>query len=88
MSSPQGPVLEDTKTTIGVVQGALGQRWFDVVFTGQDSHAGPTPTELRKDALIAASRLVLEVNRIATTYWITRAARGKLEGASGRASFG
>jgi N-carbamoyl-L-amino-acid hydrolase len=64
----QGPVLEDTKTTIGVVQGALGQRWFDVVFTGQDSHAGPTPMELRKDALIAASRLVLEVNRIATTY--------------------
>lgn len=64
----QGPLLEDTKTTIGVVQGALGQRWFDVVFTGQDSHAGPTPMELRKDALIAASRLVLEVNRIATTY--------------------
>jgi N-carbamoyl-L-amino-acid hydrolase len=64
----QGPVLEDTKTTIGVVQGALGQRWLDVVFTGQDSHAGPTPMELRKDALIAASRLVLEVNRIATTY--------------------
>lgn len=64
----QGPVLEDTKTTIGVVQGALGQRWFDVVFSGQDSHAGPTPMELRKDALIAASRLVLEVNRIATGY--------------------
>jgi N-carbamoyl-L-amino-acid hydrolase len=61
----QGPVLEDTRTTIGVVQGALGQRWFDVKFTGQDSHAGPTPMELRKDALIAASRLVLEVNRIA-----------------------
>src|SRR5258706_6938542 len=64
----QGPVLEDTRTTIGVVQGALGQRWFDVLFTGQDSHAGPTPMELRKDALIAASRLVLEVNRIAKQY--------------------
>ena len=61
----QGPVLEDTRTTIGVVQGALGQRWFDVKFNGQDSHAGPTPMELRKDALVAASRLVLEVNRIA-----------------------
>ncbi|TMI04929.1 MAG: M20/M25/M40 family metallo-hydrolase, partial [Betaproteobacteria bacterium] len=36
--------------------------------TGQDSHAGPTPMELRKDALIAASRLVLEVNRIAKAY--------------------
>ena len=64
----QGPVLEDTRTTIGVVQGALGQRWFDVRFTGQDAHAGPTPMDLRRDALIAASRLVLEVNRIAQTY--------------------
>jgi N-carbamoyl-L-amino-acid hydrolase len=64
----QGPILEDTRTTIGVVQGALGQRWFDVKFTGQDSHAGPTPMALRKDALVAASRLVLEVNRIANGY--------------------
>jgi beta-ureidopropionase / N-carbamoyl-L-amino-acid hydrolase len=64
----QGPVLESTHTTIGVVQGALGQRWFDVIVTGQDSHAGPTPMETRKDALLAASRLVVEVNRIATTF--------------------
>jgi len=64
----QGPVLESTRTTIGVVQGALGQRWFDVIVTGQDSHAGPTPMETRKDALLAASRLVVEVNRIATTF--------------------
>src|SRR5206468_4174977 len=64
----QGPVLEETKTTIGVVLGALGQRWFDVAITGQDAHAGPTPMETRKDALVAASRLVLEVNRIANTF--------------------
>jgi N-carbamoyl-L-amino-acid hydrolase len=64
----QGPVLEQTKTTIGVVLGALGQRWFDGAITGQDSHAGPTPMETRKDALLAASRLVIEVNRIATTF--------------------
>jgi len=64
----QGPVLEASKKTIGVVLGALGQRWFDVHIAGQDSHAGPTPMDTRKDALLAASRLVLEVNRIATTY--------------------
>lgn len=64
----QGPVLENTGTTIGAVQGALGQRWFDVEITGQDSHAGPTPMELRKDALLAASRLVIETNRVARTY--------------------
>src|SRR3954462_2498050 len=64
----QGPILEDTKTVIGVVQGALGQRWYDVLVTGQEAHAGPTPMELRKDAMLAAAELTLEVNRIATTF--------------------
>ncbi|TAK42330.1 MAG: Zn-dependent hydrolase, partial [Betaproteobacteria bacterium] len=64
----QGPVLEAERTTIGVVQGALGQRWFDAVITGQDAHAGPTPMESRQDALIGASRLILEVNRIARSH--------------------
>lgn len=64
----QGPVLEDTRTTIGVVQGALGQRWFDVLIAGQDAHAGPTPMHLRKDAMLAAAQLTLEVNRIATRF--------------------
>jgi N-carbamoyl-L-amino-acid hydrolase len=64
----QGPVLEDTRTTIGVVQGALGQRWFDVLISGQDAHAGPTPMHLRKDAMLAAAQLTLEVNRIAMTF--------------------
>jgi N-carbamoyl-L-amino-acid hydrolase len=61
----QGPVLERERMTIGAVEGALGQRWFDVTVTGQDAHAGPTPIELRRDALLAASRLVIEVRRIA-----------------------
>lgn len=64
----QGPVLENEGKTIGVVLGALGQRWYDVTVSGQDAHAGPTPMELRRDALIGASRLVLEVNRIAKAF--------------------
>jgi beta-ureidopropionase / N-carbamoyl-L-amino-acid hydrolase len=64
----QGPVLEDTRRTIGVVTGALGQRWYDVAVTGMNAHAGPTPMRLRKDALLAASRLVGEVNRIALEF--------------------
>jgi len=64
----QGPVLENERKTIGVVQGALGQRWYDVAVIGQDAHAGPTPMALRRDALIGASRLVLEVNRIARSF--------------------
>jgi N-carbamoyl-L-amino-acid hydrolase len=61
----QGPILEDTRNTIGVVTGALGQRWYDVTVTGMNAHAGPTPMKLRKDALLAAAQLVVEVNRIA-----------------------
>jgi len=61
----QGPILEETGDTIGVVTGALGLRWFDIVLQGQDAHAGSTPMHLRRDALFAASSLVGEVNRIA-----------------------
>jgi len=64
----QGPILEDTGNTIGIVTGALGLRWYDVVLTGQDSHAGPTPMRLRKDALLGAADIVQEVNRIALQY--------------------
>jgi beta-ureidopropionase / N-carbamoyl-L-amino-acid hydrolase len=60
----QGPILEAEGQTIGVVTGALGQKWFDVLITGQESHAGPTPMHLRRDALVGAARLVTEVNRI------------------------
>ena len=61
----QGPVLEREDKIIGVVTGALGQRWYDCIWTGQDAHAGPTPMESRHDALRGASRLVEAVNRIA-----------------------
>jgi N-carbamoyl-L-amino-acid hydrolase len=53
---------------IGVVESALGQRWFDVVVEGQDAHAGPTPIEMRRDALLAASRLVQAVREVATRH--------------------
>jgi beta-ureidopropionase / N-carbamoyl-L-amino-acid hydrolase len=60
----QGPILEAEKKTIGVVNGAQGQRWYEVVLTGQEAHAGPTPMRRRKDALVGASRLVTAVNKI------------------------
>jgi N-carbamoyl-L-amino-acid hydrolase len=61
----QGPVLEVNDTVIGVVQGALGQRWYDVTVNGMEAHAGPTPMALRQDALVVAAALVGEVRRIA-----------------------
>ena len=61
----QGPVLEDADIPLGVVTGALGQRWYDVVVTGQEAHAGPTPMGLRRDALQGATGLMQTVNGIA-----------------------
>ena len=61
----QGPVLEAYDKPIGIVSGALGQQWYDVTVTGQDAHAGPTPMELRHDAMLATARMVEVVNRLA-----------------------
>jgi N-carbamoyl-L-amino-acid hydrolase len=64
----QGPILEAEKKTIGVVTGAQGQRWFEVTLTGSESHAGTTPMNRRRDALVAAARLVQAVNEIALAH--------------------
>ncbi|MBA1324086.1 Zn-dependent hydrolase [Pseudomonas plecoglossicida] len=61
----QGPILEDQAKTIGVVLGALGQKWFDLTLRGVEAHAGPTPMHLRKDALVGAAAVVEAVNRTA-----------------------
>ncbi len=57
----QGPILEAEDITIGVVTGAQGQMWYDVVITGEDRHAGTTPMPLRRDALMAMSALSLAI---------------------------
>lgn len=61
----QGPILEDEHKTLGVVLGALGQKWFDLSLRGVEAHAGPTPMHLRKDALVGAAAVVEAVNRAA-----------------------
>src|SRR3546814_15412173 len=43
---------------------AQGQRWYEVTLTGLESHAGTTPMDRRRDALLGAARLVEAVNRI------------------------
>jgi N-carbamoyl-L-amino-acid hydrolase len=63
----QGAVLDDAGTDIGVVEGIVGIRWWDVTVAGTANHAGTTPMNRRQDALVAASELALAVNRIAST---------------------
>jgi N-carbamoyl-L-amino-acid hydrolase len=61
----QGPILEAEDKTIGVVTGIQGIRWFEATIRGQDAHTGTTPMSLRKNALLAAARLVERVDAIA-----------------------
>ncbi len=60
----QGPILEREARTIGVVTAAQGQRWYEINWTGMESHAGTTPMEGRRDALLGASLLIAEARRI------------------------
>ncbi len=61
----QGPILEATGKTIGVVTGVQGTHWFDVRLAGMEAHAGPTPMEMRHDAVVAAAALIGEINGLA-----------------------
>lgn len=64
----QGPVLENADTVIGVVPAVLGLSWYDCTVTGFESHAGPTPMEIRKDALQVSTFIMQEVVAIAHRY--------------------
>jgi len=55
----QGAVLERRGIQIGVVEGIVGIDEFRVVVEGFANHAGTTPMEVRRDALMAAARLIL-----------------------------
>jgi beta-ureidopropionase / N-carbamoyl-L-amino-acid hydrolase len=62
----QGAILHEEGIPIGVVEGIVGIRWWEVVVEGVANHAGTTPMNRRRDALLSASELALAVNRVAT----------------------
>ena len=62
----QGPTLYRTNVPIGVVSGITGRAVYQVTVKGMANHAGTTPMDARRDALLAASRLTIAVNTIVT----------------------
>lgn len=60
----QGAILERAGKTIGVVTAGQGQRWYEVTLTGVDAHAGTTPMEFRRDALVGAARMIACVDAL------------------------
>jgi allantoate deiminase len=60
----QGPHLLDANRSLGVVTAIAGARRFALQVTGRAGHAGGTPYARRKDALVAAAEIVVEIERI------------------------
>jgi len=54
----QGPVLESRQLPIGVVTHIVGIRRVSIAVQGQPDHAGTTPMDIRRDALVGAARLI------------------------------
>ena len=63
----QGGTLEKEKINIGVVEGIVGILHSDVTVEGFANHAGTTPMDQRRDALLAATHLIQAVNRVVTS---------------------
>lgn len=61
----QGPVLEQKELDIGIVSAIAGPIRFRIVLKGCASHSGTTPMEYRKDALLGASEIALELESAA-----------------------
>jgi N-carbamoyl-L-amino-acid hydrolase len=63
----QGGTLERDHIDIGIVEGIVGIKQWEVTITGFANHAGTTPMDQRHDALLAAAGFVEAVNRIVTS---------------------
>ncbi|TNF74318.1 MAG: Zn-dependent hydrolase, partial [Acidobacteria bacterium] len=63
----QGAILDSDDIQIGIVEGIVGIKWWEVTLEGFANHAGTTPMDRRQDSLLAAARLILAVNRVMTS---------------------
>jgi N-carbamoyl-L-amino-acid hydrolase len=63
----QGGILATEKINIGVVEGIVGISQWEVKIEGFANHAGTTPMNQRRDAMLAAAKFIEAVNRIVTS---------------------
>ncbi|WP_217275172.1 Zn-dependent hydrolase [Microbacterium hominis] len=60
----QGPELDEREESLAVVSSIASARRFQLVVEGEARHAGGTPYDRRRDALLGASEAALAVERI------------------------
>lgn len=61
----QGPVLEAEQKDVGIVDTIVGIAVYEVEIIGSADHAGTTPMTMRADALLLASSIVQNINKLA-----------------------
>ncbi|GAB4013518.1 allantoate amidohydrolase [Nocardioides ultimimeridianus] len=61
----QGPYLEAADRSLGFVTTIAGARRFRLTVVGEARHAGGTPYERRKDALVGASAAIVRIEEMA-----------------------
>lgn len=60
----QGVIIERSGKEVGIVTGCQAQVWYELVARGAARHAGTTPPGFRRDALVAAARVIELVDRM------------------------
>lgn len=61
----QGPILEDERLAIGVVEAIAAPTRLKIKVEGTPGHSGATPMDRREDALVSAAQIVLAVREVA-----------------------
>ena len=91
----QGPVLERSAISVGVVSGIAAPIRFEITIQGKADHSGATPMNMRSDALLAASHIIIAANKFAkskktavATVGYVHAKPGVLNVVSGEARLG
>ncbi|MDO8213292.1 Zn-dependent hydrolase [Conexibacter sp. CPCC 206217] len=79
----QGPVLDSAGERLGIVESITGVLGFHVIVRGEANHAGATPTDARRDALVGASKMVLALRERAREHSELRATVGRISTSPG-----
>ncbi|MBN2388162.1 MAG: M20 family metallo-hydrolase [Anaerolineales bacterium] len=60
----QGPILDRSSIPIGVVETVTGISWKELTICGAANHAGTTPMDGRRDAGLAAARIITGLRQL------------------------
>ena len=64
----QGPILEIEEKQVGIVTGVQGIRWYDLIVTGKETHAGPSPMNYRADPVKGVIPILQKLYGLADKY--------------------